>query len=347
MKKISVFLFVIYVLATTTAGAATIIVPASTTTTITGNYSGDDYIVFGTLQFTNPNVQVNGSIVVNAGGVVNTTGNFIKYGSSLTINQGALFTTAGNFTAGVSTTLQGILTVGGTLTLTSGPVTLACPGQIYTQNFINNSGPNVIAGSGYIEITGSFTGSNPLTASSQITINAAGGTGNPGNATPGTKATACNGSLPVNFGTLQASVSANQLTVHWTTLSETNNDHFEIEASADGRNFHKIGEDIASKNENGNASSATNYSVNIPASSLLSVTALALLAVVLGFRRNRTLPKVYTVIAIALLTLLGYSCSKSSGEINRSDVQDLYVRVIQIDKDGSRKASDIVKAIKE
>ncbi len=46
--------------------------------------------------------------------------------------------------------------------------------------------------------------------------------------------------LPVTFGSVNAAIRNNSLSVNWTTEKETANDHFEIEASADGQQFKKL-----------------------------------------------------------------------------------------------------------
>lgn len=293
-------------------------------------------------------VQTSGLLTVN--GTLNVTNKFLSDAGNLTLNSSGKINATDVWFDNPNNKIYGIIKAANEVVFHNGPNTMDCPAQIITKYLKNQSGPNPINGSGYIEVSSSLTGNgNALTASASIVANIAtiGSGGNPGSATPGTKATACDGTLPVSFGQVQAFISQSGLQVSWTTLSETNNDHFEIEASADGKQFSKIGENIRSKAENGSTASTTSYNVEIPASSVLSVAALGLLAGAFGFRRNKNLSKAYAIVAVALLTVLGFSCSKSSDEINTSEVQDVYVRVIQVDKDGSRKTSDIVKAIKE
>src|SRR5688572_21858913 len=47
--------------------------------------------------------------------------------------------------------------------------------------------------------------------------------------------------LPVELTTFTGSPSSGGISLNWTTASEKNNDRFEVERSADGRNFEKIG----------------------------------------------------------------------------------------------------------
>src|SRR5690606_13813905 len=51
-----------------------------------------------------------------------------------------------------------------------------------------------------------------------------------------------NATLPVNFGDITAVFKDGRLQVNWSTITEINNSHFEIEASVDGKTFSKLGE---------------------------------------------------------------------------------------------------------
>ncbi len=69
----------------------------------------------------------------------------------------------------------------------------------------------------------------------------------------------------------------NQLTVSWSTSSETNNAYFYIEASKDGVNFEKLGDKVVlSKAEHGNSSAALFYTfeTDINAATLIGLSAL-------------------------------------------------------------------------
>ena len=66
-----------------------------------------------------------------------------------------------------------------------------------------------------------------------------------------------NGALPVTFGTLSAYRQTGGVQVEWTTYTESNVDHFEVERSSDGQSFSEIGQVTAV----GNSSSKTNYNL--------------------------------------------------------------------------------------
>ena len=64
--------------------------------------------------------------------------------------------------------------------------------------------------------------------------------------------------LPVTFGGFNAGIRNKAVLCDWTTLTENNNDGFDIEKSIDGRNFSRIGF-IKSKAINGNSTAPLQY----------------------------------------------------------------------------------------
>ena len=71
-------------------------------------------------------------------------------------------------------------------------------------------------------------------------------------------------STPVTLASFDATLSANTVAISWTTATETNTDHFEIERSFDGKTFAKVGTQKAS----GTTSSSLSYTYKDNASSL-------------------------------------------------------------------------------
>lgn len=64
--------------------------------------------------------------------------------------------------------------------------------------------------------------------------------------------------LPITLLTFTATpISKNKALVEWSTATEKNNDHFEIERTIDGKNFELVGK----QNGNGNSNSKRNYSL--------------------------------------------------------------------------------------
>ncbi|MGB0402646.1 MAG: T9SS type A sorting domain-containing protein [Salibacteraceae bacterium] len=60
----------------------------------------------------------------------------------------------------------------------------------------------------------------------------------------------CNGPLPIELGEFIALREKTIVILNWTTLSEINNDHFEIEVSQDGKHFEKVGQIKGQGNSN-------------------------------------------------------------------------------------------------
>ncbi|WP_300600727.1 hypothetical protein [Niabella sp.] len=151
--------------------------------------------------------------------------------------------------------------------------------------------------------------------------------------------------LPVTFGSFAASFKNGALMVNWATETEVNNDHFEIEASADGTHFTTIGS-VKSLAPDGNSKDAIQYQFSRDISS--NMTALGLGVLVLGglgfcFRRRNRMPFVL-LIAVGLATTIG-GCKKTGAQA--ADDGKLYIRVVQVDKDNTRSYSKVVMAVKE
>lgn len=152
--------------------------------------------------------------------------------------------------------------------------------------------------------------------------------------------------LPVTFDDLQASIDRGRFTVNWHTLSETNNDHFEIEVSVDGKTFIKAGE-IKSKAEGGNSSEVIAYTFvsEWPSSAILGAGIGVLLMGCLGTPLSRRQRKL-VLAAIAGIVIAVAGCNKSNKELPEIGA-DLYVRVVQVDIDGAKSYSKLVKAVAE
>lgn len=146
--------------------------------------------------------------------------------------------------------------------------------------------------------------------------------------------------LPVDFGTITAKMTQGRLLVNWSTLREVNNDRFEVEASANGVNFHSIGM-MPSRSVDGNSDTGLYYTFEIGAEKLTAVLGMsfALFAFVsmVGFRNRK-----WMLVALILIGGL-WACSKSEN-IGDSKSSDVFVRIKQVDKDGEFKYSKTVKA---
>jgi|GEM_PF-6126495 len=159
---------------------------------------------------------------------------------------------------------------------------------------------------------------------------------------PGTYTIKWDGSLPVMFGSVTAHFSNGQLVVNWSTITEQNNDHFEIELSTDGVHFTKAGT-VQSKATNGNSDRELQYRFN---KSLGDITALAVGALLItglmlfgAGRRNRLLLSAFIFMGTALFTV---SCNKNN-EITSDQDNTVFVRIVQVNKDGGRSTSKTVR----
>ncbi|HTG57053.1 MAG TPA: hypothetical protein VL943_12330, partial [Niabella sp.] len=143
--------------------------------------------------------------------------------------------------------------------------------------------------------------------------------------------------LPVNFGTIDATITSDQYTVSWQTLSETQNSHFEIQASVNGKDFTTI-KTVASKAPEGNSSATLLYSVDFTreqAGALLGLGILGLAIASAGFKKRA---QIMLLLALSGITL--YSCSKNE-PVDLKDSK-VYIRIAQVDKDGNRTFSKVV-----
>ena len=147
------------------------------------------------------------------------------------------------------------------------------------------------------------------------------------------------GALPVTFGAINAFIKNGVLTVNWTAESETNNAYYIIEASGDGKNFTAISDKILSKAQDGNASTALQYSFT-KAYALLQGMAIMFFLSMMGFSwKNRKLVACMVVISCFVFIL---SCNKSNTEIDNGADEKLFIQIAQVDKDGTKSYSKII-----
>jgi hypothetical protein len=152
--------------------------------------------------------------------------------------------------------------------------------------------------------------------------------------------------LPVVYGGISAKIVDQSLIVNWSTLSETNNERFEIEVSKDGKSFTKVGT-INTKALNGNSDKTLDYNfsktVDIPVAVMgISLLSLAVILLLVN-RKNKLLFSVMMVMGVGLAFA---SCSKSSDQVDVHADSKLFVRIVQVDKDGKKSTSGVVTAYK-
>lgn len=149
--------------------------------------------------------------------------------------------------------------------------------------------------------------------------------------------------LPVTFGGISAVIDEGRLEVNWATLSETNNDHFEVEASADGKSFTTIGTTV-SKAVNGHSGELLQYQFITTGNTLTLGAALGFLLLGIGFPKRRKIAGGLAGILVVAFVL--NACSKKDISSTIGDSESVFVRIVQVDKDGGKSYSKTIKATK-
>lgn len=153
-----------------------------------------------------------------------------------------------------------------------------------------------------------------------------------------------NASLPVTLDAFNAGISGNQLTVKWTTLMEKSNLNFEVEASADGNRFTKIGT-VHSKAVNGDSDQSLDYEFTLDLDNhhwAFAWGSIVFIFSLLLFKRSSTFPGLLLLTGIIITS--GISCSKRDGSVD-SAASKIFIRLKQTNKDGSFEYSKIIQAV--
>ncbi|MGE9312986.1 hypothetical protein ACLOAU_15160 [Niabella sp. CJ426] len=158
--------------------------------------------------------------------------------------------------------------------------------------------------------------------------------------------------LPVNFGEVNAVYQNGKLSLNWSTLSETNNKEFVVEGSVDGKTWTKLGT-VASKASDGNSDTSIQYDfsksvqelIALSGFSLLSMILLAGLALLMFPSIKRKSAFMLTPILAIVMTLTLFACSKSDNAPEIGEKTVTYIRIAQVDKDGSTSYSKVVKVV--
>lgn len=146
--------------------------------------------------------------------------------------------------------------------------------------------------------------------------------------------------MPVLWDAVNATISNEQLTVSWTTSSETNNDRFEVEASKNGSDFTKIAT-VASKAANGNSSTAISYTLTADVNGMVAIAGWGVLSFLAMPIANK---KLRGIIVLCILSVILYSCSKNNTDQLNIGESKVYIRIAQVDKDGTKTYSKTVLA---
>ncbi|MBO9592630.1 MAG: hypothetical protein J7599_06940 [Niabella sp.] len=161
--------------------------------------------------------------------------------------------------------------------------------------------------------------------------------------------TVITGSLPVAFQSYDAKIVDNNLVVNWTTATEVNNDYFDVQVMGADSTFKTVGRVMSKATDNqGNSDTPLEYSFTKELGargSLMGVTLLAAGMIFLLFnRRNKLL---FMLVLITGMGLTAISCRKQGREeVELSDSKQL-VRLVQVNKEGTRAYSKVAVAVKQ
>ena len=149
--------------------------------------------------------------------------------------------------------------------------------------------------------------------------------------------------LPVHFGQVEATIKNQHLFIKWSTLTETNNNNFDIEVSADGKHFKKMAT-IQSLAPGGNSHLPLQYEYIIenPQVMFLPVLIYFFFLCLLTDAKNR---KIFLLIFIAGTATL-FGCSKSSSRPEPVNPK-IFLRIAQVDRDGKKEYSKTITAMNQ
>ncbi|HOZ84338.1 MAG TPA: right-handed parallel beta-helix repeat-containing protein [Niabella sp.] len=154
-------------------------------------------------------------------------------------------------------------------------------------------------------------------------------------------------SLPVYFDAMSARLKNGVLIIDWTTTNEKNNSYFDIEVSKDSTDFVKIG-NMASLAPDGVSDIPLQYHFESNMQTAMAFGAMAILGFVFGIgKRSRKNKRSRLAMLLVLISVVSiYSCTKND-ITNFDKKKDVFVRLKQVDKDGSFTFSQVVKVIIE
>lgn len=149
--------------------------------------------------------------------------------------------------------------------------------------------------------------------------------------------------LPVHFGPIEATVQNQRLLVKWSTLTETNNQYFDIEISADGKHFKKLAT-LASLAPGGNSDLPLHYEYTTETLQVMFLPVLLYFSLLcfLIQTKNR---KVCFIILITGAAIL-WGCSKSNSRPESASTT-IFLRIAQIDRDGKKEYSKTITVVNQ
>lgn len=296
----------------------------------------------------NGSVDWNGTATINGKVTFTNAKSFDKVnvtaGSTLTLQQDAEFYNGSQISGklnGAAVKFDNTNTITGTLNATSlevnnGNVALSGCGMVNVKSLSIHQ-DNLFTGTGLVMITGSYSNENyhPLTASSSIFVNYQGTFTGFGSAQLSTSTGACNITTPVVFKSFQAEAdnAHNSIIFEWTTMTESNVDHFEVIQTSDVKTPIIVAYIAAA----GNSASPESYSATVTFADVTMAAfgqgffgLLLLVGMAVGLWRKRKM-----LVMIACVVIVGgTSCTKEVQKaVIKSKTETFQLRAV--DKDGN------------
>lgn len=155
--------------------------------------------------------------------------------------------------------------------------------------------------------------------------------------------------LPVSFSNFEAFTKNGILSVKWTTAGEHNTDYFIIEASRDGVHFSQV-DKVPSLAANGVSATPLSYifqrDLTKDAGAMNGIFAVFIaLLVLLGIKKNKTIRASGAMGLMVVMIVL--ACNKKEMPLNVNDEGKMFIRIIQVDKNGVKNVSKVFQVAQE
>lgn len=147
--------------------------------------------------------------------------------------------------------------------------------------------------------------------------------------------------LPVTFGDVKAVFKNDVLDVTWSTLKEVNNAYFDVQVSTDGVTF-KTMATVVTKNEN--SDKVQEYAAYINWTNNVNLLQFPVLLILISLGCIKRIKRTYYILIWVGIMLIA-SCYKNNNDVMAQDFPKIFIRIKQVDVDGSYEYSKVVQAI--
>lgn len=145
--------------------------------------------------------------------------------------------------------------------------------------------------------------------------------------------------LAIHFNFLRASVKNDRLTVSWEISGMANTGQYLVQLSKDGREFATV-DTVQSESYTDIGTGSKIYEYDIPLNrSVATLGFIAMFGLLGKVKTKRRLP----VIILFLFSILGITaCSKRAFSVSPGQKENIYIRIVALDKDGGDEISNVV-----